>query len=127
MLTPPGTLPDVAAAVDGVVKETAHVRLDPPPPPRALAQEQRAWFLATIDTMHEADALVAEVSGANASAAWAIAWLLARGRLVILLCSREQREKLSPIYAGNPSPWQRILVYDGANDLRTQLSALLAP
>src|SRR5438067_7271273 len=122
VLTPPGTPADVADAIQAALAAGGHERLDPPPPPRPLAQAQREWFLATVDRMHEADAVLADVSAPNASAAWAVAWFLARGRLAVLACAADARETLSPVYAGNPSPWQRLVTYSDAPDLREQLS-----
>jgi hypothetical protein len=126
VLTPPGTPEDVAAALDGALRAAGHQRLDLPPPPRPLAIEQRAWFAATMDRLLEADLLLADVGTANASVAWALAWFLARGRLAVLTCPAAARAMLSPIVAGNPSPWQRVVEYADARALGDALAAVLS-
>jgi hypothetical protein len=91
-----------------------------------LAQAERNVFLATLDRMLEADALAADITHEGATAAWCVAWMLAKGRLCVLACRRDARANLSPMLAGNPSPWQRLVAYDAPADLATSLRALLA-
>ena len=91
---------------------------DPPHARPGLATSERDRFLTTVDRMMEAEMLVADASAPDAGVGWCVAWFLARGRLVVLTCRRDARASLSAMVAGNPSPWQRIVVYDAADELR---------
>lgn len=91
-----------------------------------LAQAERQVFLAAVDKMLEAEVLVADVSDEGAAVGWCASWFLAKGRLVVLTCRRDARAQLTPMLSGNPSPWQRLVVYDGVEDLVPALRALLA-
>lgn len=109
--------PALREAVEG------HEALEPAPPPIAgLAKSERDAFLLTMDRLHEADALL--VDAEHPEAGWAIAWMLARGRLVIIACAKEARPRLPYLIAGNPSPWQRVVVHEGPDDLRRGLRAV---
>lgn len=90
-----------------------------------LAQAERQVFLGAVDRMLEAELLVADVSAPSAAAGWCVAWFLAKGRLCVLTCRRDARAALTPMLSGNPSPWQKLVVYDGPNDLAASLRALL--
>jgi hypothetical protein len=59
------------------------------------------------------------------AAGWCIAWFLAKGRLALLACRRDARPGLTPLIAGNPSPWQRLVVYDAPAGLAAALRSLL--
>ena len=102
-----------------------HEVLDPAPPPVApLAKAERDAFLLTLDRLHEADVLLVEASEPSAEVGWAVAWMLARGRLVVLCVRRDARSRLPALLAGNPSPWQRLVTYADDADLRGQLEAV---
>jgi hypothetical protein len=90
-----------------------------------LAQAERNIFLSVVDRMLEADALVADASAEGHAVGWCAAWFLAKGRLVVLTCRRDARGSLSPMLAGNPSPWQRLVAYEGPADLVSSLRALM--
>jgi len=90
-----------------------------------LAQAERNVFLGAVDKMLEAEMLAADVSGESAAAGWCAAWFLAKGRLVVLTCRRDARASLTPMLAGNPSPWQKVVLYDAPGDLPAALGALL--
>lgn len=91
-----------------------------------VAQMERAAFLRAVDQLLEADVLVADVTRESHAVGWAIAWFLAKGRLVVLCCERSARARLSPMIGGNPSPWQRVLVYDDASGLQQALREALS-
>lgn len=111
--------PMLRAAVAG------HEALEPAPSPVApLAKAERDAFLLTLDRLHEADVLLVDATEGTAEVGWAVAWMLARGRLVVLCVASEARARLPPLLAGNPSPWQRLVAYRDEEDLRTQLAAI---
>lgn len=120
--------PDVERALRDAVGEAKHDLLpDAPLAHAGVAASERNRFLTFVDRMMEADVLVAEASAPDASVGWCVAWFLARGRLVVLTCRREARATLSPMLAGNPSPWQRLLVYADAEELQKLLARTLQP
>ena len=125
----PGADEAVQKALVTAIHEAGHeVVNDPFGALRAspLAAAERSVFLGAVDRMLEADALAADVTREGATAAWCVAWMLAKGRLCVLACRRDARANLSPMLAGNPSPWQRLVAYDAPADLATSLRALLA-
>jgi hypothetical protein len=91
-----------------------------------LAAAERNVFLGAVDKMLEAEALVADASANSHAVGWCAAWFLAKGRLVILACRKEARASLSPMLAGNPSPWQRIVAYGSLAELDGALRALMS-
>ena len=102
-----------------------HEVLEPAPPPLApLAKPERDAFALTLDRLHEADALLADVTAPSTEAGWVVGWMLARGRLVVLCARRDARAALSPLLAGNPSPWQRLVTYADEDELRARLAAI---
>ena len=104
---------------------SGHEVLEPAPAPSVpLAKAERDAFLLTLDRMHEADVLLVDASEGSMEVAWAVAWMLARGRLVVLCVRRDARARLPPLLAGNPSPWQRLVTYADDAELRTQLAAV---
>ena len=111
--------PALREAVEG------HEVLEPAPAPSApLAKAERDAFLLTLDRLHEADVLLADASSGSMEVAWAVAWMLARGRLVVLCVRHDARPRLPPLLAGNPSPWQRLVAYADEADLRARLAAV---
>lgn len=121
-----GLHPELEHALAGAIQER-HELLAPPPDWLAnVSQSERNRFLTVVDRMMEADLLVADVSEPSTDVGWCVAWFLARGRLAILTCRRDARPRLAPMLAGNPSPWQRLALYDTHDDLRAALAALLA-
>lgn len=121
-----GAPPDVTAAIRGAVSEAGHEPVESPRGAKAgVTKSERDAFLLAVDRLHEADILIAEASAASIAVGWETAWFLARGRLVIVCCHKEARGVLSHMLAGNPSPWQRSVLYDGVADLRERLAALL--
>lgn len=123
-----GLSPDVERALRDAVTDAKHDLLpDAPMAHAGVAASERDRFLTIVDRMMEADVLVADASAPDASVGWCVAWFLARGRLVVLTCRREARAALSPMLVGNPSPWQRLLVYADAEELRANLAKTLRP
>lgn len=98
---------------------------DAPSPAPGLAQAERRAFMDAADRMLEADCVVADVSEPDAEAGWCVAWFLAKGRLAVLTCRRDRRAALPPLLAGNPSPWQRLVLYDDAKEIPAALRDLL--
>jgi hypothetical protein len=97
---------------------------------RALSAHQileAPGFLAAAERMPQADVLVAEVSRPSHGVGWDVAWMLAKGRLAVLCCERGAHALLSNRLKGNPSPWQKILVYDSPSSLEGALRAALTP
>jgi hypothetical protein len=90
-----------------------------------IAQSERNRFLTTVDRMLEAELLLADVSEESHSVAWCIAWFLAKGRLVVLTCRKDARGRLSAMLGGNPSPWQKTVLYESPADLGDSLAAVL--
>src|SRR5438309_533601 len=110
-----GVAPEVDAAMRRALSrhEVTHVSRAPSP----VAAVERGAFLAAVDAMLSADALVAEVSRPSHGVGWDVGWFLAKGRLVVLCCGRDARAMLSPTLGGNPSPWQRVVTYDSPASL----------
>lgn len=81
-------------------------------------------FVAAVDRLHDADVLLAEASDESTALGWAVAWMLARGRLVVV-CHR-RGVALPSLVAGNPSPWQRIVPYADASELQRALGSIVA-
>lgn len=123
----PGLREALPAVRDALAAGGHEVVNDPeaPLPPSALAQAERQAFLLAVDRMLEAEAVLADASDASAAVGWCASWFLAKGRLVVLTCRRDRRAALDPMLAGNPSPWQRLVLYDGPADLARSLGALL--
>ena len=138
-----GASPQVAAAIRDALREAGHDAIEAP---RAatpgvtksdttgaatpvhlggFGRLERDAFLLAVDRLHEADILIAEVSAPSMAVGWEVAWFLARGRLVILCCGKDARQMLSSMLAGNPSPWQKLVLYDDVASLQAQLVALL--
>lgn len=122
-----GLAPEIERALREAAAEAKHdVLADAPAAHGGLAASERNRFLTVVDRMMEAEMLVADVSTPDAGIGWCAAWFLARGRLVVLTCRRDARSTLSAMVAGNPSPWQRIVLYDAESDLRTGVTRTLA-
>lgn len=124
-------LPPAAPEIERALREAAtgarHELLPALPSAVAgVAQSERNRFLTTVDRLMEAEMLLADAAEAGAEVAWCASWMLARGRLVVLSCPRARRAQLAPVLAGNPSPWQRIVLYDDADELRRALGQTLA-
>lgn len=121
-----GYAPDVEGALRDAAKASAHTLLaDAPAAHAGLAASERARFLATVDRMMEADMLLADVSTHDAGVGWCVSWFLARGRLVVLSCQRDARAGVAAMLAGNPSPWQRLVLYERPDELAAALRATL--
>lgn len=121
-----GLAPELERALRDAVAAASHDALaDPPAAHAGLAASERARFLASVDRMMEADLLLADVSEPDAGVGWCVAWALARGRLVVLACRKDARASLAAMVAGNPSPWQRIVVYERIDELRDGLAKTL--
>jgi len=122
-----GLAPDVEQALRAAVDASKHeILADPPAAHVGLAASERDRFLTIVDRMMEADLLLADVSDPDAGVGWCVAWFLARGRLVVLTCRRDARAGLSAMVAGNPSPWQRTVIYDDPAELTRALSLTFA-
>ncbi|GEM_PF-4565892 len=124
----PGPDEEVAKALVTAIHEAGHEVINDPfgalrAPP--LAQAERNVFLGAVDRMLEADAVVADASAQSHAVGWCVAWFLAKGRLAVLSCRRDARAALSPMLAGNPSPWQKLVLYEGPRDLADALASLL--
>lgn len=129
-LVPTPGLAPALPAIRRALATTGHdVVNDPaaPPPLGGLVQAERQAFLHDVDRMLEAEGVFAEVSDESAAAGWCVSWFLAKGRLAVLACRRDRRAQLHPMLAGNPSPWQRLVLYDDEGDLEKALAALLRP
>jgi hypothetical protein len=121
-----GASPQIVAAVQDAIREAGHEAIEAPRAAIAgVTKSERDAFLLAVDRLHEADILIAEASAPSAAVGWEVAWFLARGRLVVVCCRNDARQMLSPMLAGNPSPWCKLVVYADAGDLRAQLSGLL--
>ena len=81
-----------------------------------LAAAERNVFLGAVDRMLEAEAVLADATTPSATVGWCAAWFLAKGRLVVITCRRDERAHLTPMRAGNPSPWQRMLTYESTRE-----------
>lgn len=121
-----GLAPEVERALREAAGEAKHELLAEAPLAHAgVAASERARFLTVVDRLMEADMLVADVSAPDAGVGWCVSWSLARGRLAVLTCRRDARASLSTMIAGNPSPWQRVVLYDDAASLTAALAAAL--
>jgi hypothetical protein len=122
-----GLAPETERALREAAARTGHeVLADAPGAHAGLAASERDRFLTMLDRLMEADLLLADVSAPDAGVGWCVAWFLARGRLVVLTCRRDARVQLAAMIAGNPSPWQRLVVYDRVEDLRPALTKALS-
>lgn len=113
------------AEVAHALRALGHVVVnDPGASARAspLAQVERQTFAQEVDLMLGADILVADATLPDTTVGWALAWFLAKGRLVIVLCQKEARKGLPALVAGNPSPWCRIVPYDRLSDVAGALA-----
>lgn len=123
---PSSLAPDVRRAI-GETLAPRHTPMPPLPETHAgIAQSERNRFLVAIDQMMEADLLIADATAPDADVGWCLAWFLARGRLAIVCCSRDARPALATMVGGNPSPWQRLVLYDTVEELQATLRGLLA-
>ena len=121
-----GVSPEVEAAMRSAL--SAHdLRAPPPRAPSPVAAVERSAFLGAVDAMLDADVLVAEASRPSHAVGWDVAWFLAKGRLVVVCCERDARGMLSPMLAGNPSPWSRLVLYDSPRGLEAALRATVTP
>ena len=121
-----GYSPAVERALRDALDDAKHeVLADPPAALAGLAASERARFLATVDRMMEADMLVADVSEPDAGVGWCVAWFLARGRLAVLACRKDARAATASMLVGNPSPWQRVALYEGADEMRAAVANAL--
>lgn len=113
---------EVEAGIRAALDAAKHEILPLPPTAHAgLAASERDRFLTSVDRMMEAEMLVADVSEPDAGVGWCVAWFLARGRLAVLTCRRNARPALSAMVVGNPSPWQRLVLYDEPSQLTSEL------
>ncbi|MFA5862091.1 MAG: hypothetical protein WDA16_10395 [Candidatus Thermoplasmatota archaeon] len=122
---PPEAADDVTAALAEALLAAGHELLWPASRPAPIAQAERQAFTLTLDRMHEADLLVADVSVPDTSVGWAVAWFVARGRLVVLCCQRGGRDVLPVLIAGNPSPWVRLIMYDDGAQLSKAIASIV--
>lgn len=124
---PDGGLPsEVESALRAGLAEAKHdVLADPPATRGGLAASERDRFLTSVDRMMEAELLVADVSAPDAGVGWCVAWFLARGRLAVLACRKDARGQLAAMIAGNPSPWQRVVLYDRPGELAAAIATTL--
>lgn len=123
----PRSQPDVVPLLRRVVESFGHeVVGEDRPLPSPPAAGLRAVFEAEFDALQQADLLVADATDPSHGVGWKVAWMLAKGRLVVLALDRRAVARASPTLIGNPSPWQRVILHDGPADLEKQLSALLA-
>lgn len=121
-----GLPPGIEQAMTEAASAARHEVLAPLPEAHGgLAQSERNRFLTAVDRMMEAEMLVADVSDESHAVGWCVSWFLARGRLVVLCCRRDRRGALSPMLAGNPSPWQKTVLYEHADDLAESLGKTL--
>lgn len=90
-----------------------------------VQKSERDAFLLAVDKMLEAELILADASIPDPAVGWCVAWFLAKGRLVVLACAKEQRVALSPMLAGNPSPWQKLVLYAGESELEAGVAAAL--
>lgn len=123
-----GPASDAGRALVAAIAEAGHSLVNDPADARRLfplAQAERSAFVAEMDKLMTADLLVADASQPDAGAGWAVAWFLAKGRLVVLCCSRDARASLPPLLAGNPSPWQKLVTYDDAALLQRAVTEIL--
>jgi nucleoside 2-deoxyribosyltransferase len=123
-----GPASEAGRALVEAIQEAGHSLVNDPHDARRsfpLAQSERGAFVAEMDKLNAADLLVADASRPDAAVGWAVAWFLAKGRLVVLCCSKDARASLPALLAGNPSPWQKLVAYDDAAALRRQALEIL--
>jgi hypothetical protein len=123
-----GPTTEAARTMASSIAEAGHELMNDPVARRAsspLAQSERSRFVAEIDRLGAADLLVADVSLPDAGVGWAVAWFLAKGRLVVLCCAKDARASLPTLLSGNPSPWQKLVVYDDEPSLHRGLIEIL--
>lgn len=131
LVTPTRGEPAPEGSIDAIrrgLEALGHELLDNPAggaAPSVVQQAETRAFIAAVDRMMEADLLVAEASVPSHDVGWAASWFLARGRLVVLCCREDRRAHLSTLLLGNPSPWQKIVVYSTSDDLEKKLVSLL--
>lgn len=114
-------------ALRGGLTAAGHDVLEEPPaaPTAVVQQAEVRAFMAAVDRMMEADLLVADVTQPDAGVGWAVSWFLARGRLVVLCCREDRRAQLPTLLLGNPSPWQKLVLYATPEDLAGKVVSLL--
>jgi hypothetical protein len=123
-----GPANETGRALADAIRDAGHSLVNDPLDARRafpLAQSERSTFVEETDRLLAADLLVADASQPDAGIGWAIAWFLAKGRLVVLCCSKDARASLAPLLAGNPSPWQKLVTYDDAAALGRQVTEIL--
>lgn len=81
-------------------------------------------FGESIEALQAADVLVADATTPATDVGWAVAWMLAKGRLVVVTVRRDAVPTLAPLLRGNPSPWQRLVPYADDAQLRAGLAAI---
>lgn len=103
--------PDRADAFEKAVHEAGHrsLRL-----PRA--------FNRVLDALNQADVVVADFTQEPSTAAWCLAYALARTRLAV--ATAPAHVPLPSVVRDNPSPYQRTIVGETAESART-LAGLL--
>ncbi len=121
---PEGSMETIRSALTDAGHDIVNVLATPGVQALVHAQDTRTFVMET-DRMLVADLLVAEVSAPSHGVGWVTAWFLAKGRLAILCCHASRRADLSMLLGGNPSPWQQLIVYETADELREKLGKLL--
>lgn len=123
---PLGTPEATTVALTEALLAAGHQPLWPAPRPPPLAQAERQAFVVTLDRMHEADLLVADLSAPDTGVGWVVAWFAARGRLIVLCCRHDARSGLPALITGNPSPWIRLIVYQDEAELRGAIASIVS-
>ncbi|HWG91064.1 MAG TPA: nucleoside 2-deoxyribosyltransferase [Candidatus Thermoplasmatota archaeon] len=117
---------EVYEAMAAAIREAGHELLSEHPVGRGGdfqedGLSEGAIFYRDVEWLNAAQLLVAEVSTPSTGVGWEIAYMLARGRPVICVCQEAARRSLSAMVAGNPNPFQRLIFYRDAADLRARL------
>ena len=127
-LPPMGPASDTARALVAAIHDAGHALVNDPVDHRRafpLAQAERNAFVVEIDKLMTADLLVADVSQPDTGVGWAVAWFLAKGRLVVVACAKDARASLPVLIGGNPSPWMRLVTFDDAPSLQRATTEIL--
>lgn len=127
-----GPRTDVAVyeAMAEAIRKSGHHLLSEHPVGRGGDHHERGMsdgqiFYRDVEWLNQSDLLVAEVSTPSLGVGWEIAYMLARGRLVLCVCHEAARASLSAMVAGNPNMNQRLLFYATVDDLREKLEKAL--